>query len=152
MKKRFRFKDSFYSFIGGTIASLACTIIYEAINQLKTIQCCTKAYFFEWISGICMYISCICFLLLASDLGDINSKYSSLSGLKGDRTELWFRAIRIVVEEKIKPLDTEHSATLLESEVTRQASYLYCKLVVLFFTGCITVVLGLAILVIAKVV
>lgn len=152
MNKRFRFKNSFYSFIGGTVASLACTIIYEAINELGTIQSCTRSYLFEWISGICMCISCVCFLWIASDLSDIDLKYASLSDLKGDRTELWFRAIRVVVEEKIRSLNVEHSVPLLESEVTKRATCLYRKLIALFFIGCTTIILGLAMLVIAKVI
>lgn len=152
MKKRFRFKDSFYSFIGGTIASLACTIIYEAINQIGTLQCCTKSFFFQWISGICMCISCASFLWLASELNDIDSKFARLSNLNGDRTELWFRAIRVVVEDKMKLFRSEHDVTLLESEVTRKATCLYYELSALFFVGCITIVLGLAMLVMAKVI
>lgn len=152
MKKRFRFKDSFYSFIGGTIASFACTIIYEMINKIGTVQCYTKSILLECISCISMCISCVCFLWLASELSDIDSKYVSLSNLNGDRTELWFRAIRVVAEDKMKSINTECFVPLLESDVTRYATHLYNKLVVLFFGGCIMSVLGLAMLVVAKVI
>lgn len=152
MKRRFCFKESFYSFLGGTIASLACTIIYEAINQIGKMEVSVLTYIFEWCSGIIMCISCVCLLWLASILGNIEAKFNQMKDMKKDIDELWFRSIRAIAENEIIVSNPALQSENLDDLVKKEANKIYCKLIMLLIIGFISFVLGLVLLIMSKVV
>ncbi len=152
MRKRFRFKETFYSFLGGIIASLACTIIYEAIDQIGNMEVSVLTYIFEWSSGIIMCISCACLLWLASMLGSIEAKFNELKGLKKDIDELWFRSIRAIAENKIIVNNPAFLSENFDDLVKEKSDKIYYKLVMNLIIGCIFFVIGLVLLIVSKVV
>ncbi len=152
MRRRFRFKETFYSFLGGTIASLACTIIYEAIDQIGNMEVSILTYIFEWSSGIIMCISCACLLWLASMLGAIEAKFNEIKDLKKDIDELWFRSIRAIAENKIVANNPAFMSEDFDDLVKKKADKIYFKLIILLIIGCISFVFGLVLLIMSKVV
>jgi len=152
MKRKLSFKEAFYSFMGGTVASLACTILYEAINQIGNVESSVVAYVLEWIAGVMMCISCTCLLWLASNLGEIENKLNIMIDTKKDANELWFRAIRALAEKKIQTNDINRETADLDALVKKEANKIYYKLIVLLVIGCFSFVLGMVFLVISKVV
>lgn len=152
MRRRFRFKETFYSFLGGTIASFACTIIYEAIDQIGNMKVSVLIHIFEWSSGIIMCISCACLLWLASMLGSIEVKFNEMKNLKKDIDELWFRSIRAIAENKIRANNSALLAENLDDLVKKKADKIYFKLIMLLIIGFITFILGLVLLIMSKVV
>lgn len=152
MRRRFRFKETFYSFLGGTIASLACTIIYEAIDQISNMEVSVQAYIFEWSSGIIMCISCACLLWLASILGNIEAKFNEIKDLKKDFDELWFRSIRAIAENMIIAKNPTFMPENLDDLVKKKTDKIYCKLIILLIVGCFSFTLGLVLLIMSKVV
>lgn len=150
MRSLFCFKESFYSFVGGIIASIASTILYEAINNIGTFNN-FNTYLLEWISGITMCISCICLLALASNLETINYKLRSILNSKRNLNEQWLRAVRAIAEENM----VSHSniaSDEYETIVANAAKKICTKLVTLLVFGILTFVLALAILIMSKVV
>ena len=152
MRRRFHFKETFYSFLGGTIASLACTIIYEAIDQIGNIEVSTLAYIFEWSSGIIMCISCACLLWLASMLGNIEAKFNQLMDVKKDINELWFRSIRAIAENRIILSNPAFSSNNIDDLVKKKANIIYYKLIALLIIGGVSFALGIVLLIMSKVV
>lgn len=152
MRRRFHFKETFYSFLGGTIASLACTIIYEAIDQIGNIEVSTLAYIFEWSSGIIMCISCACLLWLASMLGNIEAKFNEMMDVKKDINELWFRSIRAIAENRIIRSNPAFSSNNIDDLVKKKANIIYYKLIALLIIGGISFALGIVLLIMSKVV
>ncbi len=152
MRRRFRFKETFYSFLGGTIASFACTIIYGAIDQISNMEVSVLAYIFEWSSGIIMCISCACLLWLASTLGSIEAKFNEMKNLKKDIDELWFRSIRAIAENKIVDNNSTFMSDNLDDLVKKKADKIYCKLIMFLIIGCFSFVFGLVLLIMSKVV
>lgn len=152
MKRRFCFSESFYSFLGGTIASLACTIIYEAINQIGKIEVSVLTYLLEWCSGITMCISCFCLLWLSSILGNIEDKFNQIRDLKKDSDELWFRSIRAIAEKKIIVSNPALLSENIDVLVKKVADKIYSKLIMLLIIGFIFFALGLVLLIMSKVV
>lgn len=152
MKRKLYFKESFFSFMGGTVASLACTILYENIDQIGNVEGLVVVYVFEWIAGFLMCISCICFLWLASNLGDIEKKLNTMLDTRKDSNDLWFRAIRALAEKKIEVNDTNCTTVDLDALVKKEAKKMYYKLITLLVIGCFSFILGMVLLVISKVV
>lgn len=152
MKKRFYFKEGFYSFVGGTIASLSCTILYDTIDQIGNIQVSIIAYIFAWISWIMMCISCGCLLWLASSLGNVEAKFNKIADTKKDANELWFRAIRAIAENKIQSNNRDLSSEDLDTLIERTADKMYYKLIILLIIGCLSLLLGFLFLILSKVV
>lgn len=152
MRRRFHFKETLYSFLGGTIASLACTIIYEAIDQIGNIEGSVLTYIFEWSSGIIMCISCACLLWLASMLGNIEAKFNEMKDVKKGIDELWFRSIRAIAENKIIAKNPAFLSENLDDLVKKESDKIYYKLIILLIIGCISFALGLVLLIMSKVV
>lgn len=152
MRRRFRFNETFYSFLGGTIASFACTIIYGAIDHISNMEVSVLAYIFEWSSGIIMCISCACLLCLASTLGSIEAKFNEIKNKKKDTDELWFRSIRAIAENKIIDNDFTLMSEYLDELVKKKADKIYCKLIIFLVIACFSFVLGLVLLIMSKVV
>lgn len=152
MKKIFYFKEAFYSFMGGIVSSLACTILYEAINKIADIECITVSYILEWCAGLMMCVSCVCLLLLASKLGNIENKFNTMLDNTNETDELWFRAIRAIAEKNIQQNVKIHEYTNSDILLNREADKIYCKLVMLLLMGCFSFLIGIVILVISKVV
>lgn len=152
MKRKLYFKETFYSFMGGTVASLACTILYEAINQIGNFEGSVVAYVLEWISGCMMCISCTCLLWLASNLGYVENRLNIMLDTKKDANELWFRAIRALAEKKIQVNNMNRTIADLEVLVKKEADKIYYKFITLLVLGCFSFVVGMSLLVISKVV
>ena len=155
MRKIYRLKNSFFSFFGGIIGSFALTVLYESIDLIgdQKISCCS--YLLNWISAILLGISCVLFLCLSINLDAINEKYTLLmsnSMSNSDNTsELWERALRIVVELRLKSAG-DYSFKTNPQVITDKQKQLCKMLDIQAIGGSVLLLLGTGLLIISKVV
>lgn len=151
-KKPFRFKESFYSFLGGVVASLASTIIYEAIDRIGNISSSALSYALLWISGLLMILSCVFLLLVSSYLGKIEAKYSTIIDDKKDPDEIWFRSIRALSERKVLRKNQTSSQDDIDKLVQEDADKTYWRIFTFLVLGLSTFLAAIIVLVFSKVV
>lgn len=152
MKKRLHLNSSFYFFMGGIVASFACTILYESINQIGTYEGTSLSFCFEWISGFVMCVACVLFWVLASSLDEIETKFNVMINGKKNVDEIWFRAIRAVAEEKIKRANYNVHVDDIDARVNKKSKKIYYKLKGILVIGCSSFVGALCLLILSKVV
>ncbi len=148
MNRRFHFKESFYTFIGGIIASLASTILYEFINNIGDENIGLFVHIIEFISGLAMCFSCACILRFSSILGDIEEKYSLMLNSSNNIDKLWIRSLRAYVETQFNITNSMDKDAFIEENAKKT----YFKLILLLISGCFTFILGLIMLIVSKVV
>lgn len=151
-KKPFRFKESFYSFLGGVVSSLASTIIYEAIDHIGNITSSILSYVLVWISGSLMILSCIFLLIVSSQLGKIEAKYNAMIDNKKDPDEIWFRSIRALSESKVLRQNHAKPPQDIDRLIEEDADKTYWKTFGFLILGISTFLVAIIILVVSKVV
>lgn len=151
-KRPFRLKESFYSFLGGVVASIASTIIYEAIDSIGSNSSSLLSYVLLWISGLLMCGSCVFLLMVSSYIGNIEAKYNAMIDYNKDPDEIWFRSIRALSESKILPKNRGESTQTIDRLIEEDANKTYWRIVRFLIYGSSAFLVAIIILVISKVV
>lgn len=151
-KKPFRFKESFYSFLGGVVASLASTIIYDAIDCIGNISTSVLAYVLLWAAGLLMILSCVFLLTVSFYLGKIEAKYNTMIDGKKDPDETWFRSIRALSEIKVLRKSQNLKPGDVDRLVQKESDKIYWRLFIFLVLGLCTFLLAFIVLILSKVI
>lgn len=152
LKNNFYFSEVFYSFIGGVIASFGGTILYETIDKIGEHEYYSICNLFEWCSVAMIYLSSFCFLKLAVNIQIIQGKVSSFGNIRGERSDLWLRAIRAIAEKDIENTKVGKTDENNKALINKVIKKIYIRIFFQLYMGIFFCGLGIMSLFLSKVV